>query len=348
MNSRIAPRETGETCLASFQRRLIGKISALAASGNLARISRAGDAMKVTLDLTDLVARGEIGKEEADRLAKLAQADTGSLGSNILLGFGTVAVALGAGALLPTAQTAIVLGGILFVAGLALILNHVERWRVFAQICMTIGALGLVGGISVLSDGSIYVSLGLAVGLGVAAAAAQSGLLAVLAILELAVALGSSTAYWHASYFFGVERPVVTIGVLAIVTLALFFVSLRVPAAYERVCLIAARTAILMINLAFLVASLFGDQMLNWPANWFSIAWAVLLIGVGLWAVMANRRWVVNAAAVFGAIHFYTQWFEYLGATALSVLGGGVLLVVFGLLLRWFNVRVHTPKPVAA
>jgi len=301
--------------------------------------------MKVTLDLTDLVTRGEITKDEADKLARLAATDTGSLGSNILLGFGTAAVSLGAAALLPTPQTVIVLGAILFIAGLALILNKAVRWWVFAQICVTIGALGLVGGITFLSDGSIYVSLGLAVGLGVGATAALSGLLAALAVLELAVALGASTAYWHASYFFGVERPVVTIGVLAVVTLVLFFVSLRVPSAYERICLIAARTAILMINLAFLVASLFGDQMLNWPASWFSIAWAVLLIGVGLWAVVANRRWVVNAAAVFGAIHFYTQWFEYLGPTPLSILGGGILLIGFGFALRWFNTKVHRPMP---
>ena len=53
---------------------------------------------------------------------------------------------------------------------------------------------------------------------------------------------------------------------LAVVTLALFFVSLRLPSAYERVAIIAARTAILMINLAFLIGSLFGDFDWRWPA----------------------------------------------------------------------------------
>lgn len=52
--------------------------------------------MKVTLDLTDLVARGQLTKEKADRLTRLGAADTGTLGSNILLSFGTVAVTLGA------------------------------------------------------------------------------------------------------------------------------------------------------------------------------------------------------------------------------------------------------------
>ena len=70
------------------------------------------------------------------------------------------------------------------------------------------------------------------------------------------------------------------------------------------------------------------------------------LIAVGLWGVMSNRRWVVNAAAVFGAIHFYTQWFEYLGPNPLSVLGGGILLIGFGFALRWFNTRFN--KPTAA
>ena len=74
----------------------------------------------------------------------------------------------------------------------------------------------------------------------------------------------------------------------------------------------------------------------------------MLLIGVGLWGVYANRRWVVNAAAVFGAIHFYTQWFEYLGPNPLSILGGGILLIVFGLLLRWFNADLQARPPAAA
>ena len=56
---------------------------------------------------------------------------------------------------------------------------------------------------------------------------------------------------------------------------------------------------------------------------------------------------MVNAAAVFGAIHFYTQWFEYLGPNPLSVLGGGILLLIFGLLLRWINGRIYKPAPMA-
>lgn len=307
--------------------------------------------MKVTLDLNDLVARGEITKDEADRLAKLGARDTGSLGSNILLGFGTVAVALGGGFLFPTAQSVIVIGAILFVIGLALILNKQDKWTLFAQICITVGALGIVGGVSFVTDGNFYVNIGLSLGLMVAAFAATSGLLGALAVLQFAISLGAGTAYWHGGYFTWVEEPTLTIAVLAVLSIALAFVAAQLPSAYERVALIMARTGVLMINLAFLIGSIFGDEIgaLNTaiPAAVFSVVWAALLIGVGLWGVVANRRWVVNAAAVFGAIHFYTQWFEFLGPNPLSVLGGGILLIGFGFALRWFNTTFNK-APAAA
>lgn len=302
--------------------------------------------MKVTLDLTDLVTRGELTKDEADRLAKLGARDTGSLGVNILLGFGTVAVALGGGFLFPTAQSVIVIGTILFVIGIGLLLNKQIKWMLFAQICVTIGALGIVGGVSYISDGNFYVNIALAAGLAVSAFAAASGLLGALAVLQFSIALGAGTAYWHGGYFTWVEEPAFTILVLAVLSIALTVVAARIPSAYERVALIMARTGVLMINLAFLIGSIFGDQLVSWDytirPEIFSVVWAVLLIGVGLWGVMSNRRWVVNAAAVFGAIHFYTQWFEYLGPNPLSVLGGGILLIGFGFALRWFNTKFNS------
>ena len=239
----------------------------------------------------------------------------------------------------------------MFEIGLALILNKQTKWALYAQICLTIGALGIVGGVSFISEGNFYVNIGLAVGLAVAAFAAASGLLGSLAVLMLSFALGTGTAYWHGGYFAWVEQPTQTITVLAVLAIALTYVATQLPYAYERVALIMARTGVLIINLAFLVGSLFGDQQLPWDNKMetavFSVVWAVLLIGVGLWGVMSNRRWVVNAAAIFGAIHFYTQWFEYLGPNPFSVLGGGILLIGFGLALRWFNVKFNK-APAAA
>ena len=67
--------------------------------------------------------------------------------------------------------------------------------------------------------------------------------------------------------------------------------------------------------------------------------------GAGVWAVKTNRRWMVNVVAVFAAIHFYTQWFEKLGASPGTVLGAGVLLLAFAFGLWSFNRRVAPAVP---
>lgn len=312
--------------------------------------------MKITLDLTELVGRGALTAEEAEKLKRLAAEDTGSLGANILLAFGTVAVTLGLGALIPSVFTAVALGLVLFIIGLSLWLTSGKRWWLFAQICMTVGALATWGGLSYLSDGSLAVNILLTLGLAAAAGVARSGLLAVLAVLALTAVLGGSTAYWHATYSVSIWQPTLTILVLAVLSIALLLVSSNVAPAYERVCLIGARAAVLLINLAFLIGTLWGDYPFQNPAfgslggtyvtpTTFTIVWAVLLIGVGIWAVRVNRRWVVNTAAIFGAIHFYTQWFSYQGLSPFSILAGGLLLIAFGFALRWINQKWSSPAP---
>jgi hypothetical protein len=299
--------------------------------------------MKVTLDLTELVARGQLTAAEAERLKGLAIAETGALGTNIFLAFGASAIAIGLGALFPTALTAIVIGAVLFGGGLALQLSGGTRWQLFAQVCLTIGTLALSGGLSLLSEGSLPVHLAISVGVGAAAVLARSGLLASLAVIAFAATIGAATSYQGDIFW----QPALSIALLAAMTLALYFASLRLPPAYERLAIIGARVAILMLNFGFLIGSLFGDSAVNLPAMAFSIVWAIALVVTGLWAIRANRRWVVNAAAVFGAIHFFIQWFMALGPSALSILGGGALLIVFGFLIAAFN-RPPATKAQAA
>ena len=73
------------------------------------------------------------------------------------------------------------------------------------------------------------------------------------------------------------------------------------------------------------------------PDYVFTIGWAIALFAVGIWGARENRRWVVNIAAVFGGIHFYTQWFSILGANAMSVLGGGILILACAMALYRYN-----------
>ena len=85
----------------------------------------------------------------------------------------------------------------------------------------------------------------------------------------------------------------------------------------------------------------------------FAAVWAVALIAVGVWAVRANRRWLVNIVAVFGVIHFYTQWFERLGPQPIAILIAGVIALGVALGLwrlnrELFATRAHVTIAPAA
>lgn len=312
--------------------------------------------MKITLDISKLVEEGKLTPAEAERLKALASHDTGSLGINILIGFGVIAVAAGAVALVPAPLTAVVLGVLLFGLGLAVVLNRVAQWDVLGQICLTIGALMFAGGVIAYGQGSLGAMLIVTLALAVATIVARASLLAVLAVLAASACLGARTGYSHATYSLAIFEPTLTIVLFSALALATYLASKRLPADYERVALAAARTSIFLINFGFWIGSLWGDPLMLLrgverrpgyamirdtviPASVFSIGWAIVLIAAGVWAARVNRRWLVNVVAVFGAIHFYTQWFEKLGASPLSVLLGGVLLLGIALALWSFNRR---------
>jgi hypothetical protein len=297
--------------------------------------------MKVVLDLTKLLEEGKISREEHDRLAKLGAAGTGTLAFNILLGFGVVAVSAGAIALVPDALTGIALGAVVLGAGLALYTTRSAQWEVLAHICTLIGALGLAGGVVVETDASVWAFIAITVGFAAAGIVARSGLLIALSVLAFSSSLGARTGYEHAVYFLGIEEPTLTIIVFTIVALATYLVSKILPHAYERLAIMAARVSILLVNFGFWIGSLWGDASqrlgINVPDVVYVVLWAVALIAIGIWAARENRRWVVNIAAVFGAIHFYTQWFERLGADPLTVLLAGILALGFAIGLWHFN-----------
>lgn len=299
--------------------------------------------MKVTLDLSKLLEDGKITREEHDRLATLGATATGSLAFNILIAFGVVAVAAGVIMLVPDATTGIVIGGSLLAGGLALYFADVKQWEVLANICVLVGALVFGGGVIVLTDASATAFLLIAAGFAVTGVIASSGLLVSLSVLALSSAIGARTGYQHATYFLGIEEPAITIMLFGAVALGTFHLSKSLPSAYERLTIVASRTSIFLVNFGFWIGSLWGDKIeqsgFRIPDIVFSLGWAIGLTGLAAWAVHRNRRWVVNVTAVFGAIHFYTQWFEYLGARPMSVFIGGLIALAFALGLRHFNQR---------
>jgi hypothetical protein len=312
--------------------------------------------MKITLDISKLVEEGKLTPAEAERLKTLASHDTGSLGINILVGFGVVAVAGGLGALLPDIITAFVIGIAIFAMGLALTFSRTQQWSLLASMCTVLGALIFCGAILTYAEGALAAMLVVTALLAVAGVIARSGLLIAASVLSLGACLGAKAGYWHATYALAIYEPLVTVILFSALALATYLVSQRLRADDERLALMAARTSVLMVNFGFWIGSLWGDRLLllrgltraESPSvvvpDWvFSIGWAVALIAAGAWAVKVNRRWVVNIAAVFGAIHFYTQWFERLGASPLSVLLGGVLMLAIAFGLWKFNKRMAAP-----
>lgn len=306
--------------------------------------------MKVTLDLSKLRETGKITVEEYERLQSLAAESTGSLAFNILVGFGVIAVAGGALALFPHPANAILLGAVIALFGLLLGFRFRQQWGVLGNISVLIGALLLGGGIIGWGEGSLT-CISLTAGLFfLGAIAARSGLLMTLAVLVSSACVGSMTDYTHAAYYFGVQKPLLAIVVYTLVAIGAYAVSLRVSADYQRLAIIASRASVLIVNMGFWIGSLWGDRLggaRSWadgqvtgvgiPAATFSAGWALALMAAAAWGVSRNRRWLVNTVAVFGAIHFYTQWFEHLGADPFSVLLAGILAIAIAVGIRSFN-----------
>ena len=324
--------------------------------------------MKVVLDLSRLLRDGKISQEEFDRLSRLAAHDTGSLAINILIGLGVVAVSAGLVALLMDEVAVAAIGMVVLAAGLAFTYAATKQWQVLATICLLVGALMLAGGIVALGEGKLASLLAATAVLAASSLAGRSSLLMALAVLALSGCLGASTGYWHATYSLRITEPTLTIVLFSALALAAYWVSQRVGGVYEALALTAARVSLFLVNFGFWIGSLWGDPLLLArmlirhdpsiltdysarsvvvPPMAFIVGWAVALIAVAIWAVKANRRWVVNLAAVFGVIHFYTQWFERLGATPVSVLVGGVLVLAFAVAAWKLNSKAEA-VPVAA
>jgi hypothetical protein len=333
-----------------------GLVNAQVAHYNALKLTAEVDGtMKITLDISRLVEEGKLTRDEADKLMELAARDTGSLGINILVGFAVVAIAAGAVALMPAPLTAVGCGLALFIAGSAIALNRVQHWILLGQIFLVIGALMFGGGVIAYHADMLASMLIVTGSFLLAAILARSSLLMALAVLAASACLGARTGYSHATYSLAIFEPTLTVVLFSAVALLAYQASKRLSAEYERLAITAARMSLLLVNFGFWIGSLWGDPLMLMhsmnrsdaalafmtktviPATVFSVLWAIALLGAGIWAVRVNRRWTVNLVAIFAGIHFYTQWFERLGATPLSVLLGGLVLLASAFALWMLN-----------
>lgn len=307
--------------------------------------------MKVVLDLSKLREDGKISQAEYDKLVRLSGESTGSLAINILIAFGVLSVAGGLLVFVPNAMGSLAIGSILAAVGLAILYGTSKAWELLGTICVLVGTLMACGGLIALGEGSVHSLLLVAIILAGAGVVAKSGLLIAASVLALAACLGARTGYFKATYMLAIHEPTLTIICFSVLALATFLVSKQLKADYERLAIMAARTSVFMVNFGFWIGSLWGDRLgsaanaVKIPATYYSIGWAIALIAIAIWAVKENRRWVVNVAATFGAIHFYTQWFNFFGPNPLAAIGAGLLALAFAIGMWKFNQRYGDAKP---
>lgn len=304
--------------------------------------------VKVTLDLEALVAEGQLTPAEAERLARLGRQSTGMLAFNLLVGFGVIAVATGVLALVPAPGTAIAIGLVLAMVGVGVGVLARSDWALLGQMCIIVGALIGGGGLLTLGEFAAWAFLLVALAYGLGAALSANGLLASLAVIAVSGAVGAETGYiGEDGYAATVPDSTAAILVMLVLTGGLALLARRFAGEAGRLLRVGAATALVVANFGFWVGSLWGDrihiggaEVLRLPEEAFALVWAALLIGAGVLAARRGDRWTLNCAAIFGAIHLFSQWFDRLEATPESVLAAGLVALGLALGLAWLNRRL--------
>jgi hypothetical protein len=175
----------------------------------------------------------------------------------------------------------------------------------------------------------------------VVGAAARSGLLVSLSVLSISSSIGARTGYSHAAYYVGIQEPLVTALLFTVIAIVAYQLSKVLSHDFSRLAIIGSRTAVFVVNMSFWVGSLRGardaERNVVVSDHVFTIGWALALLATGIWGASQNRRWVVNTVAVFGGIHFYTQFFEHLGASPGKIVIAGLIAIAGAVALKSWN-----------
>ena len=297
--------------------------------------------MKVVLNIKELLEEGQIDQVEYDKLLLLSKSQTTSLAFNLLVGLGIVAASIGAIALTPSPYSCFAFGLLVSVVGILIKIKTSDQWAVLSIICLMSGLLMSSAAILWLEEHMFqeitYRSISIVIFiLGFSSYYLKSSLLAAISVLNLSTLLGSGVGYNFASYFIWVESPLLTIVAFSILAICFYSFSKKVRPDNEKLLITGSRVSVFLVNLGFWIGSLGGDIWLESPYL-FSIVWALAIFGIGFWAWKENRVWLINVLGVFGSIHFYTQWFQTLGAQPLSLFLGGVIAIGIAILFKRLN-----------
>ena len=299
--------------------------------------------MKIVLNIKELLEEGKINQTEYDKLLSLSKNETGSLALNLLIGFGIIMVCVGVITLTQSFSTSLIMGLLTFLIGLFIQFKGTKEWSVLSSCCSISGVLIFIGGMNIfLIDAYVSESVFLPLAMNVEILTAfiliassvflTSNILAALSILSIAQITGAGTDYFMASYTIWVSSPVVTIVLFSALAFFLYYLSRSTLPRYKNILITGSRTSVLVTNFGFWVGSLFGGgKEVGVSPQLMSIAWALALIVFAVWGWRANRRWVVTVASIFGAIHFYTQWFTILEMEPALVVISGVIAIGIGI-----------------
>ena len=298
--------------------------------------------MRIVLNIKELLEEGKINQVEYDKLLSLSKNQTGSLALNLLIGLGIIMVCLGVITLTQSASTGLIMGLLTFLVGVFIKFRGTKEWSVLSSCCSISGVLIFLGGMNMwlfeaYESGTDFLLLAnysqiLTTFILIASSVfLMSNILAALSILSIAQLTGAGTSYFSASYTLWVSSPVVTIVIFSALAFLLYYLSRSILSMYENILITGSRTSLLVTNFGFWVGSLWGGGELEVSPELISIAWVLALIGFAVWGWRSNRRWVVTVSSIFGAIHFYTQWFTILDMEPASVVVGGVIAIGIGI-----------------
>lgn len=330
--------------------------------------------MKVTLDITKLLEEWKITKEEFDKISSFSSHQTWLMLINILIAFSVIAISVWLFILVPEVEFALFISLIITILWFVFRNKFFENWCILANIFILLWSIWIaVSYLWVLeknleaSKFSItFVFLSISVFFAIMSYFARSNFLAWLSALTISSILWAGTDYFHASYYFFVEYPTLTIWIYWLLAWITYFLSKRFSYEIERLLIVFSRTSFFMVNMAFWVGSLWWDryfresnysyysfsqtsekltflQKITSPES-FSIFWAILIIFAIVWWVKNNKRFIVNTAATFWAIHFYTQYFEYLWWEPIFLILAWVIWIIFAVILWKYNKKFSENK----
>jgi hypothetical protein len=301
---------------------------------------------KVSIPLQKLLDEGTITQKEAERILELSEhQSSGSILRNIMVLFGAISIIAGILGIMPNPHigaliTAITLGGSYY-----LYYNHKEGWNFVAQSLGMLSTLGLSAWLIYLFGNNLSAWLLLSLFLGVVSFTLSSRFLAALIPFSIGQLIGMGTFYSHASYSFSIEKPSLAIAIYGILAFIAYLIGNKLKGQYENLCIIISRVSLFLVNMAFWIGSLWGDNIgrakegsfVNVPEYMFTLGWAIGLIALIIWGTHKRNIYVVNLALVFLSIHGYTQYFEAVGVSAVGLLLGGIIL--FTTSLTWWKLQ---------